>query len=63
MRFLWILLALIFGGIFALCLLTLMFNAPSAIVAGETMPMIFYGVAALLSLTAAIYFGQKGIRY
>jgi hypothetical protein len=40
-----------------------MFNAPSAIVAGETMPMIFYGVAALLSLTAAIYFGQKGIRY
>ncbi|OGO58923.1 MAG: hypothetical protein A2025_03580 [Chloroflexi bacterium RBG_19FT_COMBO_47_15] len=59
MRFLWILLAIIFGGIFAFCLLVLLFNAPFGIIAGETMPMIVFGVIALFSLAASIYFGQK----
>jgi hypothetical protein len=48
MRFLWILLAIIFAIVFLISLVSLVIK-PSAVL----------GIVTLLSLTAAIYFGQK----
>jgi len=59
MRFLWILLGIIFLGVFIVSVMVLLFNSPFAIVSGQSAPLIFFGIIALLSLAASIYFMQK----
>jgi hypothetical protein len=59
MRFVWILLGLIFFVVFIACGIILIVGSPFAMMAGEWTSLIVFGVIGLLSLAAGIYFIQK----
>jgi hypothetical protein len=59
MRFLWILLGIIFSVIAVLCVGFLIFGSALAMMSGQSSPLIIVGVIALLSMAAGIYFMQK----